>query len=204
MRMFYTNPVMSWGIVPAFQVLQYPLASPAAALPIHDLGTSSLLQHPGSAGTMLNDADSKVDEAAACRDSGPNGGAAVAVTAAAPMSCQSEPMDQLQLLAQVADTCSNSLGGSVDDSSRYIRVVDGVLPPDLLSHLQKGFAPGAAFWQEHNYGRVGYFSYMWAMVRFSEGMLLQAAFSCMTMIAPSILLCGLPSCQCIALTYGPV
>jgi hypothetical protein len=41
--------------------------------------------------------------------------------------------------------------------------VDSALPPALLEHMQAGFSPEAPFWSEHNYGRVGYFSYMWSL-----------------------------------------
>jgi hypothetical protein len=49
-------------------------------------------------------------------------------------------------------------GGS---AGHLIAAVDNALPPALLQHMQRGFAPEAPFWREHNYGRVGYFSYMW-------------------------------------------
>ncbi|GLI68215.1 hypothetical protein VaNZ11_012559, partial [Volvox africanus] len=43
---------------------------------------------------------------------------------------------------------------------RYLRAVDDALPPSLLHLLRTALAPGARFWAEHGYGRVGYFSYM--------------------------------------------
>jgi hypothetical protein len=46
-----------------------------------------------------------------------------------------------------------------------MQVVDAALPAPLLQHLQHVFRPGADFWREHNYGRVGYFSYFFPMVR---------------------------------------
>ena len=51
-------------------------------------------------------------------------------------------------------------GGS---AGQLIAAVDNALPPALLEHMQHGFAPEAPFWREHNYGRVGYFSYMWSL-----------------------------------------
>ena len=96
--------------------------------------------------------------------------AAQGASGTAPTSGQSDPLDQLQLLAEVANASCSSIEDAAASScsacsSRYIRVVDGALSEDFLAHLQQGFAPGAAFWREHNYGRVGYFSYMWALVR---------------------------------------
>eukprot|EP00879_Flechtneria_rotunda_P030369 GHRR01032994.1.p1 GENE.GHRR01032994.1~~GHRR01032994.1.p1 ORF type:complete len:284 (+),score=115.29 GHRR01032994.1:72-923(+) len=49
-------------------------------------------------------------------------------------------------------------------SSPYLQIVDNALPKALLLHLQQAFAPGAPFWSEHNYGRVGYFSYLFKLV----------------------------------------
>ena len=45
-----------------------------------------------------------------------------------------------------------------------LQAVDGALPPRLLLHMQTAFAPSSPFWSEHHYGRVGYFSYMHALV----------------------------------------
>jgi hypothetical protein len=47
----------------------------------------------------------------------------------------------------------------------FMQAVDEALPPALLQHLQHVFSPGADFWRQHAYGRVGYFSYFFQLVR---------------------------------------
>jgi hypothetical protein len=59
----------------------------------------------------------------------------------------------------------SSANATAPDSSRFLQVVDDALPQELLQHLQQAFAPSAPFWSEHSYGRVGYFSYFFALVR---------------------------------------
>lgn len=56
--------------------------------------------------------------------------------------------------------------GASSSSSRcsFMQVVDAALPAPLLQHLQHVFRPGADFWREHSYGRVGYFSYFFPLV----------------------------------------
>jgi hypothetical protein len=49
-------------------------------------------------------------------------------------------------------------------SDFLLQVLDNALPQQLLLHLQQVFAPAAPFWQEHSYGRVGYFSYFFRLV----------------------------------------
>ncbi|GIM15629.1 hypothetical protein Vretimale_18343 [Volvox reticuliferus] len=56
-----------------------------------------------------------------------------------------------------APTTSSS---ALAEYPRFVRAVDGALPPALLHVLRTALAPGARFWTEHGYGRVGYFSYM--------------------------------------------
>lgn len=46
----------------------------------------------------------------------------------------------------------------------FMQAVDQALPAALLEHLQHAFRPGAPFWQQHAYGRVGYFSYFFELV----------------------------------------
>jgi hypothetical protein len=46
-----------------------------------------------------------------------------------------------------------------------MQAVDDALPLELLQHLQHVFSPGADFWRQHAYGRVGYFSYFFQLVR---------------------------------------
>ncbi len=61
---------------------------------------------------------------------------------------------------------ARSLASAVAPEShqRYVRAVDGALPPALLGVLRGALAPGSRFWREHGYGRVGYFSYMHQLV----------------------------------------
>lgn len=61
-------------------------------------------------------------------------------------------------------SASPASSGALADSRRYVQALDGALPADLLRHLQEGFKEGSAFWREHDYGRVGYFSYMHPLV----------------------------------------
>eukprot|EP00775_Hariotina_reticulata_P007157 gene7157-7372_t len=56
-----------------------------------------------------------------------------------------------------------SSNATAADSSRFLQVVDHAVPQELLHHLQQAFAPSAPFWSEHCYGRVGYFSYFFAL-----------------------------------------
>lgn len=59
-------------------------------------------------------------------------------------------------------------GGTTSGCS-FMCAVDQALPPPLLQHLQHVFRPGADFWQQHAYGRVGYFSYFFQLVRVQLG-----------------------------------
>lgn len=61
---------------------------------------------------------------------------------------------------------SQSLQRNVSEECRqYVQAVDNALPSALLQHLQHGFARSSDFWEEHDYGRIGYFSYMHSLVR---------------------------------------
>jgi hypothetical protein len=60
-------------------------------------------------------------------------------------------------------------GSGSTSSCSFMRAVDQALPPPLLQHLQHVFRPGADFWQQHAYGRVGYFSYFFPLVRVQLG-----------------------------------
>lgn len=55
--------------------------------------------------------------------------------------------------------------GQVCSPCSFMQAVDDALPPALLQHLQDVFRPGADFWLQHAYGRVGYFSYFFKLVR---------------------------------------
>ena len=54
---------------------------------------------------------------------------------------------------------------SSSSSCSFMQAVDDALPPAVLQHLQQVFRPGGDFWLQHAYGRVGYFSYYFPMVR---------------------------------------
>ncbi|GIL52264.1 hypothetical protein Vafri_8177 [Volvox africanus] len=62
-----------------------------------------------------------------------------------------------------------TLSDADDQYPRYVRAVDDALPPSLLHVLRTALAPGARFWAEHGYGRVGYFSYMHELVGKTAG-----------------------------------
>lgn len=47
----------------------------------------------------------------------------------------------------------------------FMQAADQALPAELLQHLQHVFRPDAPFWRQHAYGRVGYFSYFFPLVR---------------------------------------
>ena len=56
----------------------------------------------------------------------------------------------------------------VEESSAYLRVTDGILSTNTLSHLQHVFRPSSPFWSEHQYNLIanssrtaGYFSYVY-------------------------------------------
>jgi hypothetical protein len=56
----------------------------------------------------------------------------------------------------------------VEESSAYLRVTDGVLSTNTLSHLQHIFRPSSPFWSEHQYSLIanssrtaGYFSFVY-------------------------------------------
>lgn len=55
--------------------------------------------------------------------------------------------------------------GQVCSTCSFMQAVDDALPPALLQHLQHVFRPDADFWLQHAYGRVGYFSYFFKLVR---------------------------------------
>lgn len=81
-----------------------------------------------------------------------------------------QPQQQKQLVAGVPGSTIRQEDQDQDQpvassSSRcdFMQVVDAALPAPLLQHLQHVFRPGADFWREHNYGRVGYFSYFFPM-----------------------------------------
>lgn len=48
------------------------------------------------------------------------------------------------------------------DPDRYVRAVDGALPPAMLGHMQSAFGRDSAFWREHGYDSEtsSYFSYV--------------------------------------------
>jgi hypothetical protein len=50
-------------------------------------------------------------------------------------------------------------------SNSYVRALDSALPQELHTHLREALSSGSPFWAEHNYGRVGYFSYLHRLVR---------------------------------------
>lgn len=59
-----------------------------------------------------------------------------------------------------SDDCHDTSSSS---TCSFMQAVDGALPPALLQHLQHIFWPGADFWLQHAYGRVGYFSYYFSL-----------------------------------------
>lgn len=76
--------------------------------------------------------------------------------------------------------CTGEAAGAADlaqaaSNDFLLQVLDNALPQQLLEHLQQAFAPGAPFWREHKYGRVGYFSYFFRMVSQPFGMPCQLA-----------------------------
>lgn len=59
------------------------------------------------------------------------------------------------------DEKGNYANGTVSrEHSPYCSAVDNVLPPAMLTKLQKAFGRQSPFWKEHNYGSIGYFSYL--------------------------------------------
>lgn len=56
----------------------------------------------------------------------------------------------------------SQLSASVPSSTKYLRAVDGVLPPTLLDHMQTVFGKSSRFWHEHDYNpdTSAYFSYL--------------------------------------------
>ncbi|PNH06875.1 hypothetical protein TSOC_006722 [Tetrabaena socialis] len=62
--------------------------------------------------------------------------------------------------ASTSASSTSSSSSSAPGHERYVRAVDGALPPALLGALRSALSPGSSFWREHGYGRVGYFSYM--------------------------------------------
>jgi hypothetical protein len=60
--------------------------------------------------------------------------------------------------------------GSTTSTCDFMRAVDQALPAPLLQHLQHLFRPSADFWQQHAYGRVGYFSYFFPLVCMQLGL----------------------------------
>ena len=65
--------------------------------------------------------------------------------------------------AAADNTNSNGNNTTTITTCKQLQAVDAALPPAMLQRLQHVFRPGADFWRQHSYGRVGYFSYYFAM-----------------------------------------